>query len=251
MHRKLLFISSLISILINLNNLSAETTLLIPLKKPHLTENNINNKLSKNILKPIKKPNKNEIIKIEEKILEVKKTKKNKKISFRIPPKKPLISGLTASSSAKISKYYNKKDLGVARKAISEMQKSRWTSSLKIAKKAKDKSIYNFIQWRHLLTSGNKASFYDYMLFIDRNSNYPRIDRIKYLAEHKLSTAKISPKKIINWFGQQEPLSGYGKMILGESYILLGKESKGKINYRYAIATIILGAFLFWWIFLK
>ena len=229
MHRKLLFISSLISILINLNNLSAETTLLIPLKKPHLTENNINNKLSKNILKPIKKPNKNEIIKIEEKILEVKKTKKNKKISFRIPPKKPLISGLTASSSAKISKYYNKKDLGVARKAISEMQKSRWTSSLKIAKKAKDKSIYNFIQWRHLLTSGNKASFYDYMLFIDRNSNYPRIDRIKYLAEHKLSTAKISPKKIINWFGQQEPLSGYGKMILGESYILLGKESKGKI----------------------
>ena len=229
MHRKLLFISSIISILINLNNLSAETTLLIPLKKPHLTENNINNKLSKNILKPIKKPNKNEIIKIEEKILEVKKTKKNKKISFRIPPKKPLISGLTASSSAKISKYYNKKDLGVARKAISEMQKSRWTSSLKIAKKAKDKSIYNFIQWRHLLTSGNKASFYDYMLFIDRNSNYPRIDRIKYLAEHKLSTAKISPKKIINWFGQQEPLSGYGKMILGESYILLGKESKGKI----------------------
>ena len=30
------------------------------------------------------------------------------------------------------------------------MQKSRWTSSLKIAKKAKDKSIYNFIQWRHI-----------------------------------------------------------------------------------------------------
>ena len=29
------------------------------------------------------------------------------------------------------------------------------------------------------------------------------------------------------------------------------KESKGKINYRYAIAIIILGAFLFWWIFLK
>ena len=51
------------------------------------------------------------------------------------------------------------------------MQKSKWSSSLKIAKKAKDKSIYNFIQWRHLLTTGNQASFYDYKVFIDNNSN--------------------------------------------------------------------------------
>ena len=28
--------------------------------------------------------------------------------------------------------------------AISEMQKSRWDSSFKVAKKAKDKSIYNY-----------------------------------------------------------------------------------------------------------
>ena len=75
------------------------------------------------------------------------------------------------------------------------MQKSKWSTSLKIAKKAKQKSIYNFIQWRHLLTTGNQASFYDYKLFIDQNSDYPRIDRLRYLAEHKLSTAKVSPKK--------------------------------------------------------
>ena len=73
--------------------------------------------------------------------------------------------------------------------------------SIILSKKAKDKSIYNFIQWRHLLTKGNQASFYDYMTFIKDNENYPRINRIKYLAEHKLSTDKISPKKIIDWFG--------------------------------------------------
>ena len=47
------------------------------------------------------------------------------------------------------------------------------------------------------------------------------------LAEHKLSTDKISPKKIINWFNSTEPLSGYGKLILGESFILTGNISKG------------------------
>ena len=107
------------------------------------------------------------------------------------------------------------------------MKKRKWDSALKTAKKAKDKSIYNFIQWRHLLTKGNKASYFDYKLFIDKNENYPRIGRVKYLAEHKLSTDKVSPKKIINSFSISEPLSGFGKMILGESHILTGNNEEG------------------------
>ena len=74
------------------------------------------------------------------------------------------------------------------------MQKRQWSTALSQSKKAKDKSIYNFIQWKHLLTTGNQASFYDYLTFIKRNENYPRIGRIRYLAEHKLSTDKIFTK---------------------------------------------------------
>ena len=228
MRKKILSLGLLISILVNFSYVLAETGLIIPLKKPFLSDSEIKNKISKNILKPLKKPKKNKNIKIiEKKIAEVKKIKKDTRLSFKIPKKKPSISGLTKSRSVKISKYYNKKDFNIARKAISEMQKSRWSSSLKIAKKAKDKSIYNFIQWRHLSTPGNQASFYDYKVFIDRNSQYPRIEKLRFLAEHKLSTSKISPKKIINWFNQTEPLSGYGKMILGESYVLNGDKIKG------------------------
>ena len=222
----LIFISLIISILINFNNLSAETITITPIKKPTLSNDEFNKKLSKNIIKPIKKPKKNKEIRVKEK--KVVETVKEIKLSFKIPKKKPTIAGNTNSGGIKISKYYSKKDFGIAKKAISEMQKNRWTSSLKIAKKAKDKSIYNFIQWKHLLTSGNQASFYDYKLFIDQNTQYPRLSRLRYLAEHKLSTAKISPKKIINWFNNREPLSGYGKMILGESFVLNGDKTKGK-----------------------
>ena len=107
------------------------------------------------------------------------------------------------------------------------MKQAKWSNALKTAKKARDKSIYNFIQWRHLLTKGNKASYYEYKTFIDANENYPRIGRVKYLAEHKLSTDSISPQKIIDWFGPNEPLSGFGKMILGESHILKGNTRIG------------------------
>ena len=222
----LLFIGLLISIIISFNNLSAETISLIPLKKPVLSSDEFNKKISKNIIKPIRKPKKDKIVSIEKK--KIIKTLKETKLSFKIPKKKPSIAGINTSKNIKISKYYSKKDFEIAKKAISEMQKSKWTTSLKIAKKAKDKSIYNFIQWKHLLTSGNQASFYDYKVFIDQNSKYPRISRLKYLAEHKLSTAKISPKKIIDWFDSKEPLSGYGKMIIGESFILTGNKDKGK-----------------------
>ena len=221
----LFFISLVLSISINLNNLSAEILTLIPLKKPTLSNEEFSEKISKNILKPIKKPKKNKKIVVTEK--KISEPSKKNKLSFKIPKKKPTITGINTSKSVKISKYYNKKDFGIAKKAISEMQKSKWVTSLNIAKKAKDKSIYNFIQWNHLLTSGNQASFYDYKVFIDQNTQYPRLDRLRYLAEHKLSTSKVSPKKIINWFAGKDPLSGYGKMILGESFVLSGEKTKG------------------------
>ena len=227
MLKKILFLGFTVSILIFSNNLFAEINSVVPLKKPVLSKEEIQKKISINILKPLKKPTKTKEIKIEEVIVKKELVLKEKKLSFKIPKKKPTVAGISSAMNIKISKYYSKRDFGLAKKAISEMQKSKWSSALKIAKKAKDNSIYNFIQWRHLLTSGNQSSFYEYQVFLNKNSDYPRIDRIRYLAEHKLSTESVSPKKIINWFGAKGPLSGYGKMILGESYILNGDKNKG------------------------
>ncbi len=227
MLKKILFLGFTLSILMFSNNLFAEIKSIVPLKKPILSKEEIQKKISINIIKPLKKPSKIKEIKIEEVIVKKELVLKEKKLSFKIPKRKPTVAGASGTKNVKISRYYNKRDFGLAKKAISEMQKSKWSSALKIAKKAKDKSIYNFIQWRHLLTSGNQASFYEYQVFLLKNSDYPRISRVKYLAEHKLSTESVSPKKIINWFGEKDPLSGYGKMILGESHILVGNKNKG------------------------
>ena len=225
MFKKLLFFISLV-IFSNLINLAFAE--IIPLKKPSQTKLEKEQKLLIDVVRPLPKP----IVKDlkEEKKEEPEEkiaSKKEKEIGFILPKKKPLIAGSQQTDPVKKSKYYSKKDFSLAKKAILEMKQAKWPNALKTSKKAKDKSIYNFIQWRHLLTKGNKASYYDYKTFIDKNEDYPRIGRIKYLAEHKLSTDTISPKKIINWFGSNEPLSGFGKLILGESYILTGNNQKG------------------------
>ncbi len=225
MQKKLLFIIGLL-IFTNITFLSSAE--IIPLKKPTQTKEEKEKKLLVDVLKPPPKPIINEIIKEVEKKPEKKIVlKKEKDTGTILPKKKPIIAGSQNVETVKKSKYYNKKDFALAKKAITEMKQAKWPNALKTAKKAKDKSIYNFIQWRHLLTRGNKASYYEYKTFIDANRDYPRIGRVQYLAEHKLSTESISPKKIINWFGEDEPLSGFGKMILGESFILNGEIQKG------------------------
>ena len=205
-----------------IGNIFAAEISIIPLKKPILDEEVKRQKISQGILKPKPKPSQK---KEEVKIVTVKKNKK--KINFLIPKSKPLIVKSEKFVVQKSSKYYSQKDYDIAKKSIQAMEKSQWTTALKNSKNAKDKSIYNFIQWRHLLTTGNQATFYDYITFIQNNKDYPRISRIKYLAEQKLSTDKISPKKIINWFGVDEPLSGYGMLVLGESFIQTGDSEKG------------------------
>ena len=223
MPRKIIFfIRSLLLSLVIIGNVFAAEISIIPVKKPILNEEVKREKISQGILKPKPKPSQK---KEEIEIITVKKNKKE--INFLIPKSKPLIVKSEKSVVQKSSKYYSQKDYDIAKKSIQAMEKSQWTTALKNSKEAKDKSIYNFIQWRHLLTTENQATFYDYMTFIQNNKDYPRISRIKYLAEQKLSTDKISPKKIINWFGVDEPLSGYGMLVLGESFIQTGDSENG------------------------
>ena len=225
MSKKILIISiTIIHLLFGTTLALSEEKKILPIKKPILSDSELQKKVLVNIIKPLPKPD----LSKEQKKTEVANEENNQRPQYLLPKKKPLIAGINIKPDIDKSKFYSQKDFALAKKAVSEMKKSDWNNALKTAKKAKDKSIYNFIEWRHLLTEGNKASFYDYLNFINANKDYPRLGRIKYLAEHKLSNEKITPGKIIDWFGDEEPLSGYGKMILGESYILAGQIEQGK-----------------------
>ena len=203
MSKKIALLSKLIILILLSTASNAFDLKILPPNKPILNKEVKESKILKNIIKPKEKPQK-KIITTEETIDENKISEEKTK-GIIIPKTKPLLVKKEIDKSKTKSKHFRQKDFVLAKKAIKQMEKRQWTKALSISKKAKDKSIYNFIQWKHLLTTGNQASFYEYKIFIDSNKNYPRIGRIKYLAEHKLSTKKISPKNIIRWFGVNEP----------------------------------------------
>ena len=221
-------ISILITIFcfIILSSNALSESLIIPKKKPEISsEKKVISELKSEIF-PLKKPLFN-----KKTVAKVKSKDKKKNISGIILPKnKPLVIAKkkVKKKAKKIkSKYYNKKDFEIAKKAISLMEKRKWETAIKLSKKAKDKSIYNFIVWRYLLEKSNNADYSLYSEFLENNEKYPRIGRVEYLSEKKLSTKSLSPKKIIKIFEEKEPLSGFGEMILGESLIKEGNIAGG------------------------
>ena len=151
---------------------------ILPVKKPDLSEENNIKKLVEII--PLPKPSDEKKRDLKE--IKVTTTEIFNKINGVIIPKnKPLIVKEKLRKIKK-QKYYSERDLKYAKQAISFMEKSNWKDAKKAASKARAKSIYDFIQWRHLLTTGNRATFTEYKQFIERVKDYPRIDRVRYLS---------------------------------------------------------------------
>ncbi len=229
-------INKLISLVIlmfflSVGNSYAETQFIFPQKKPSVFKeksNTINQKVQNNLpqKKPIIEIEKNEpkpVLKDGKKEVEIKKdvtqSDSKKLISkFVLPQKKPSIYK-ASTKEIKKSSILNQKDFEQAKKTIEFIKQKKWNSALKSAAKVKDKEFRTLITWMHLKTTRNGASFNEYKKFIDQNEDYPRINRIKYLAEEKIYLRNNSPTSIINWFEKNPPLGGLGKIKLAEAYL--------------------------------
>ena len=156
-YKKISIIITIFYFIILSSNTFGES-LIIPKKKPEIsTKKKVISELKSEIL-PLKKPaldKKNEI--------NAKKEDEKKNIlGIILPESKPLvIAKKKIEKKTKIlkSKYYSKKDFEIAKKSISLMEKRKWETAIKLSKKAKDKSIYNFIVWRYLLEKNNNANY--------------------------------------------------------------------------------------------
>jgi len=146
------------------------------------------------------------------------------------PSKKPLKYLDVSTKTVAKSKILKEKDYSLAKNIFNLIKKNKWNSALKETEKVKDKEFKNLVTWLYLKQRGNQATFNDYQNFIAKNADYPRISRLRYMAEHKIILENTSPKSIINWFGDSEPLSGTGKIKLGEAYLKI-KETELAISF--------------------
>ena len=205
-----------------------EAANILPLPKPTVEQETKKRVDDKNTIYPKKKPS-SEVKKDEntqtQEIQNVQSdTEQNK---FIYPKKKPLIVKKQVDKAVSKSLILSKKDFKIAKSVFQAIDKKKWQTATKLSKKARNKILYNLVNYLHLIQSSNFASFYDYSLFIHQNPDYPRINRLRYLAEHKINFKNNSPKSILKWFNGKEPLSDFGKIKLAEIYLQQGKMEEG------------------------
>ena len=228
---KLISLVFLLSFLI-INKAYSENEFILPVKKPSIFKKiEKNNTLETTNNLPQKKPilqSSNTEQNIEKKKKETQEKIIPKKIiskadtNFVFPRKKPATYKAT-SKEAKKSTILDSKDFAKAKETIKFIKSGKWNSAIKTSEKVKDRDFRTLITWMYLKTTGNAATFNDYKKFIERNPDYPRINRIRYLAEHKIYLKNNSPTSIINWFEKNPPLGGLGKIKLAEAFLEQGK----------------------------
>ena len=215
-----------ISIIFSSHSIAGEN--ILPLPKPSLDKETKEIVAKKKLIYPKKKPEE----KKEETLIESTEKKEEvleviKEEVFIYPKKKPILVKKKIDKTVSKSQILSKKDFKIAKKAFEHIDKKKWQTALKISKKARDKSLYNLINYLYLIKPINAASFYDYVSFINQNPNFPRISRLKYLAEHKINLKVNSPVSIKKWFAGTMPLSEFGKIKLGEIYLSEGNIEEG------------------------
>jgi len=204
------------------SSISIAANQILPENKPKI-DDDIKSKVDKKKeILPQKRPE----IKVEERDIEKIDEDLNEE-ALILPRKKPIILKKEENKALKKSLILSKKDFAIAKKAFEAIDKRKWKTALKISKKARDKMLYNLVNYLYLKRTSNNASFYDYISFINTNPDYPRINRLKYLAEHKINLNTNTPIAIQKWFGDKDPLSDFGKIKLGEIYLLQGNIEKG------------------------
>ena len=177
---------------------------------------------------PIKRPEikkeKAETQEIEEVIETIEESKEE---VFIYPEKKPIIYKKKIDKVVTRSIILSKNDFKIAKAAFRAVDKKKWQTAIKLSNKAKDKIVFKLVYWLYLKEPINSASFSDYITFINNNPHYPRINRLRYLAEHKINLNAVSPSVVTKWFGDIGPLSAFGKIKLGEIYLKQGNTQRG------------------------
>ena len=94
---------------------------------------------------------------------------KIKEETYIYPEKKPIIFQKNIDKAVTKSTILSRKDFNIAKAAFEAIDRKKWQTAIKLSKKAKDKIVFKLVYWLYLKEPINRASFFDYLTFINNN----------------------------------------------------------------------------------
>ncbi|HEV2562825.1 MAG TPA: lytic transglycosylase domain-containing protein [Rhizomicrobium sp.] len=147
----------------------------------------------------------------------------------------PAERGLTGPSERHASQYHvlSAADHDLYSKAFDAADRGDWIAAKGLADQGHNPTARKLIEWRYLLDKNSGASFDEINAFLKANPDWPLRDTLFARAERAMSDM-MAPGAVLSWFGDRDPLTGIGKVRLGEAMIALGRVSAGRDLIRKA-----------------
>jgi soluble lytic murein transglycosylase len=118
-------------------------------------------------------------------------------------------------------------------RAFDAADRGDWLGARGLASQGRDGAGRRLIEWRYLLDKNSGASFDEINAFLKSNPDWPNRDSLYSRAEAALDL-NMTPPQVIAWFGSRTPVSGMGKVRLGEALVASGQTTKGRDLIREA-----------------
>ncbi|MBU6297495.1 MAG: lytic transglycosylase domain-containing protein [Alphaproteobacteria bacterium] len=116
-------------------------------------------------------------------------------------------------------------------KAFDAADRGDWQMARRLASQGHDAMASRLVQWRYLLDRNSGVSFAEIDTFLKANPDWPLRSTLQVRAEQAVDPA-TSPAAVIAWFGGRNPISGLGKIRLGDAMIAAGRLTQGRALVR-------------------
>jgi soluble lytic murein transglycosylase len=113
------------------------------------------------------------------------------------------------------------------RQALERAASGNWNAANALARQSGSDVGRRVVEWRYLTASQTRPSFDQIIRFVEANPEWPRLARLLRKAEEAMPKT-MRHSQIIAWFAGREPITGDGKIRLGEAYLATGDQAFGE-----------------------
>jgi soluble lytic murein transglycosylase len=118
-------------------------------------------------------------------------------------------------------------------RAFDAADRGDWTAARGLADQGHDPVAKKLVEWRYLMDKNSGASFGEIDRFLKANPDWPDRD-ILFARAEKAMDPGMDARAVVAWFGDRDPVSGIGRVRLGEALIATGGATRGRDLVRQA-----------------
>jgi soluble lytic murein transglycosylase len=101
-----------------------------------------------------------------------------------------------------------------------------WGAARALAAQGQDRIARDIMEWRYALDDHGNASFENIVAVINAHPDWPRREALLARAEETMPLS-MGPRAVLDWFQAHPPVSGYGRVRMGEAMVATGRRDEG------------------------